>query len=313
MAGDVAAASAVLMADQIYGTAQTEWLKPNECVEFSFDPPSEQRALGPNEAAQVRVELRTKAGNESVPWTSDRIGVVGGAGTVSPRSVQSRPGSPVTLTYTASSQPRRGNGIELGTLSRAGIADGRWRIIERARYEGTFTQTFNVATGAQNTTTGNLVWTPEDGEQRSAPTFGDASSTFYRATGGDITVDIHGETTAIGGPGGCTYTSRKTFQVAELPAAARQYLVLEIAADGRYKLMLGMRDGFLLLDRETVCIVPGGRNVRQSDQDTSAAIQIGIQQGVLNAEQAVDGRFPQPIRRGVATTDGHWSFRRVTQ
>jgi hypothetical protein len=182
-----------------------------------------------------------------------------------------------------------------------------------ARYEGTFTQIFNVTGGAQSTTTGHLVWTPEAGEPRSAPTFGAVRSTFYRATGGDITVDIHGESVAIGGPGGCSYTSRKTFQVAELPAAAHQFLVLEVAADGRYKLMLGMRDGFLLLDRETVCRVPGGRDLRQTDVDNSAAIQIGIHEGTLNAEQAVAGRLAQPIRRGLGTTDGEWSFKPVTQ
>jgi hypothetical protein len=311
---DLSIAIAIWMATPIYKEAELQWRKLNECVELSFDPPSETRALGPNEAEQVRATLRTKdefraAVAEGILETN----TIEAIGTVAPRRAETRADAPVTLTYTASARPRRGNGLDVLAKSRAGVANGLWKITERTRFEGTFTQTFNVAAGAQNTTTGNLVWTPEQDSQRSVPTFGDVSSTFYRASSGEITVDIHGTSPAIGGPGGCTYTSRKTFQLAELPAAARQYLVLEIAADGRYRLMLGMRDGFLLLDRETVCRVPGGRDFRQTDQDNSAAIQIGIQHGVLNAEQAVVGRLAQPIRRGLGTTDGQWSFTRVTQ
>jgi hypothetical protein len=159
MAGDVAIAAVVLWAGEFYKAAEGEWRKSNECVEFSFDPQSETRSLGPNEAAQVRIELRTKEGREIVPWKSDSVGAINGAGTVSPRSLEAEPGAPATVTYTASSQPRRGHGIDLATASRAGIAEAKWLIAESDTYELRFDSTItsrNPDEAVQSIATGTI-------------------------------------------------------------------------------------------------------------------------------------------------------------
>jgi hypothetical protein len=143
-----------MWAGEFYKSAEAHWVQPNTCVEFSFDPPSGTRSLRPNQSAQVRVDLRTKAGELPVPWATSNIGVIGGAGTVSPRSAQASPGAPATLTYTASSQPRGGNGIDLATTSRAGVAAGQWRIRAEGppQWSGSITvvETFSSASSGQN-------------------------------------------------------------------------------------------------------------------------------------------------------------------
>src|SRR5262249_16838210 len=65
--GDMSIAIVISMASPIYLAALTEWVKPNECVDFAFDPATDTRALGPNESADVRTELRTKEGGVRVP------------------------------------------------------------------------------------------------------------------------------------------------------------------------------------------------------------------------------------------------------
>lgn len=130
MAGDVAIAAVVLWAGEFYLAAQREWTKLNECVELSFDPPSESRAVGPNESVPVRMELKIKAeGGSRVGGAKPLISVLN-SGSVSPTSIETRADAPVTLTYTASSQPRPGHGFKAETVSRAGHAGAEWRIGE---------------------------------------------------------------------------------------------------------------------------------------------------------------------------------------
>jgi hypothetical protein len=127
---DLSVAAVILWAGEFYKAAEQNWLQPNNCVEFAFDPPSDQRSIAPHESAQVRVELRTKTGALPVPWETSEVRAINGVGTVSPREVRS-PAGTATLTYTASSEPRRGHGIKLFTTSRAGTAEGPWQIAER--------------------------------------------------------------------------------------------------------------------------------------------------------------------------------------
>src|SRR6185503_21085776 len=138
MTADIAVASVILAAGVLYRAAELEWTKLNECVEFSFDPPTDTEQLGPNQARQVRVDFKSKEDGAAVPWMSDRIGAIRAIGTVEPRQVENADGAPVTLTYTASARPRRGHGIDVATESQAGVGNGLWRIVDR--YEGTFTQ-----------------------------------------------------------------------------------------------------------------------------------------------------------------------------
>jgi hypothetical protein len=135
---DVSVAAVILWAGEFYKTAEVNWNKDNECVEFEFAPPSDQTSLAPSESAAVRVELHTKAGALPVPWETSHVQTSGG-GTVLPRPARA-PAGTATLTYTASLQPRRGNGIQLATTSRAGNAVGQWRITDNeGRWSGTIT------------------------------------------------------------------------------------------------------------------------------------------------------------------------------
>ena len=91
--GDTGVAAVMVWAGEFYKQAQLNWQTLNKCVEFTFDPPSDTRALAPNEAAQVRVELRAKEAAENdariVPWMTDRINRLG-AGTVRRRTRKRR-------------------------------------------------------------------------------------------------------------------------------------------------------------------------------------------------------------------------------
>ena len=71
--GDLSVAAVILWAGEFYKAAEANWNKLNECVEFAFDPPSDQLSLAPNESAPVRVELHTKAGTLPVPWETSSI------------------------------------------------------------------------------------------------------------------------------------------------------------------------------------------------------------------------------------------------
>jgi hypothetical protein len=311
MTADIAVASVVLSAGTLYRNAEREWLNLNACVELSFDPPTDTVELGPNQAQQVRVELKAKEDGGSVPLKTDRISAIRSIGMVAPRNVQSDDGAPITLTYTASARPRAGHGIDLATESRAGLAGDRpWRIVDR--YEGTFTQvdktdgSMGVLSGTTTQTmTGRLVWTSEPAG-RHAPSYGDLPSAFYRPTQGEITVELSNtNTNAINGS--CETQGRETFALASLPPSVLQYLLLEIAQDGRYKLILAIPDyPQTTWEADSVCHV-GRRTVRQKNPAMLPAIMIGIQEGRLNADQAVVGEMP-PMQRGPLTTTGQWSF-----
>lgn len=321
MAADVAIANVVLMGGTMYATAELEWLKENACVEFTFDPPTDSRALAPNEAAQVRIGLRTKEGGSSLAWKTDSLGPLQGIGSVSPRKAEAQPGAPATITYTASSKPRRGHGIELASLSRAGLGSGKWRIIEPARFEGRFTQTDSVglASGLGKGTnvekvTGTLVWTPEEEKLPSLPTFGEVRSSFFRPSAGEFMIEFDYDFQGVGGSA-CKQYGRKTFSLAGLPKDVLRYLWLEIAENGRYKLSLGLPDRVWQvwkMDVESVCTFPGGRVVRDKLPVNQIAVQLGVQHGTLNTNQDVVGELAAPIRRGPRTITGNWSFARKT-
>jgi hypothetical protein len=147
--GELAFASAMWLASPVFTPqAQTQWTKPNACVEFSFDPPSGSVALGPNESKDVRVSIKTKGETQAAVKDARLMANAMGSGSsVSPRDV-ARAEESTTFTYTASAQPQPGHGINIGAASRAGYADGKWRIgsgdvrltIEHRRWDDVRTQ-----------------------------------------------------------------------------------------------------------------------------------------------------------------------------
>lgn len=314
---DVAVASVVLAAGTLYRQAELEWLKKNACVEFAFEPPSDERRVAPNQATQVRVGLRTKEGKAPVAFNTEHIGVLDGAGSVSPRRVQAQAGERPALTYTASSRPRRGHGIDIATLSRAGLAEGQWRILDLGRFEGSFTQTdsadvaagFGAGTDVQKVTA-KLVWTAEEAKAPLAPSFGDVRSSFFRPTSGEITVDLQYDFRDFAGSA-CKQQGRKSFPIAGLPENLLRFLWLEIAEDGRYKLSLGLPDRVWQvwsMEVEAVCTFPGGNVSRDRARVNQVAVQLGVHQGTLKDDQSIAGELKAPIRRGPRIITGNWSF-----
>ena len=315
--GDLAISIVIAMAGPVYTAAQVEWWKPNHCVEFSFDPPTGTRALGPNEAADVRTELRTKDGGARVAGAPFEANPLQAVGTVAPRKGETRVDAPLVLTYTATATPKKGNGFDVAAASRAGVAGGEWRITELMKFAGTFSQTethsmspgvyaINV-TGRQKVT-GRLVWTPEPNSRR-AGTFGDVPSQFYVATDGEITAAIENEGSSRAGS--CAQEGSKTFAVKDLPPGAHQYLVLEVAADGRYRMMLGMVSSFLQFEAAQKCTgrVPGA-NRNAKINVNSVGIVIGQQDGRIT-DEGVAGQTAQPIVFGVLSYTGEWQFKKM--
>ena len=313
---DIAVASVVLGAGTLYRQAESEWLKMNACVEFEFDPPTDERRVGPNQATQVRAGLRTKEGGAPVPFETDHIGVIDGAGSVSPRRARAQPGERSALTYTAAARPRRGHGVNIATLSRAGLAEGEWRILDLGKFEGSFTQTdtTDLASGLGGGTniqkvTGKVVWTPEE-KAPAAPSFGDVRSSFFRPTSGEITVDLQYDFRGLANSA-CKQQGRKSFPIAGLPENLLRFLWIEIAEDGRYKLSIGLPDRVWQvwsMQAEAVCTFPGGAVHRESVAINGIAVMLGVHQGTLKDDQTIAGELPAPIRHGPRVITGNWSF-----
>lgn len=119
---------------QSYFDAQTEWNKPNTCVEITFKPATKTHKLGPNESVPVKTELRTKKEQAVVPakFKEAKERPREGNGNVSPRQAESQPGAPATFTYKAPATRVRHSGFRVGAVSRAGVAEGEWEVAEGA-------------------------------------------------------------------------------------------------------------------------------------------------------------------------------------
>jgi len=315
---DLTIAIVIAMASPVYTQAQLEWWKPSRCAEFVFDPPTETRALGPNETVEVRTELRTKDGGVRVDGGAFQANSLAGVGALAPRQGNLRPDAPLFMTYTASATPKRGNGFDIAATSRAGLAGGEWRIAELVKFEGTFSQTeatsmspgvYAIGVNMRQKVTGRLVWTPETNASR-ARSFGEVASQFYVATEGEITASIDNDSRSRAGS--CAQEGSKTFAIKDLPPAARQYLVLEVAADGRYHMMLGMISMFLQFEATQRCSgrvapVPGGNSRINVN---SVGIVIGQQDGRVT-DEGVAGKTAQPIVYGPLSYTGEWHFKKI--
>jgi hypothetical protein len=327
---DISIAAAMWMASTIYTDAQSVWIRPNACVEIAFDPPTDSRFVGPNGSVDVRVVLRTKAEKEPIGDAPLQIQAIGAIGTVSPRQAVTDAGTPVTVTYTASADPRNGHGVDAAAAaSHAGPGFGLWHIRAAVPYEGTFTQTgttsitganvsepfassaqaYGVGVSRNEEITGRLVWTPEPSSTR-AGSFGDVGSVFYVPTAGEIRVHVHAEGRSIAGR--CTHEGTRTFAIDALPPDALRYVLLEIAADGRYKLWLGMISFYLQFEAEEKCEVRLGRNTSGTITINDAAIVLGLQEGALTGD-TIAGAPAAPIVFPPHQYTGSWEFKKQTE
>jgi hypothetical protein len=219
------------------------------------------------------------------------------------------------MTYTATAIPKKGNGFDIAATSRAGLAGGQWLIAELLKLEGTFSQTettsmspgvYGINVTGRQKVTGRLVWTPEQNSRRTG-TFGDVPSQFYVPTEGEITASIDSEGRSRAGT--CAQEGSKTFAIKDLAPGARQYLVLEVAADGRYRMMLGMVSMFLQFEATQKCSsrVPGGNTKVNVN---SVGIVIGQQDGHVT-DEGLAGQTAQPIVYGVHSYTGGWQFKKM--
>lgn len=120
---------------QEYFNAQTEWNKPNTCVEIIFTPATKTKKFEPNASTSVKTELRTKKEQAIVPAKFKEAKELPRErnGTVSPREAQSQADTPATFTYQAPATKVRRSGFWVGAVSRAGVAEalpGEWELAD---------------------------------------------------------------------------------------------------------------------------------------------------------------------------------------
>jgi len=127
--GDLATAIAILFASVTYVEAELGWLKPNQCVEFAFDPPSNTREVAPGEEVEVRIWLRSFLDQSAVGKATLEASGLNGA-QVSPRETRAPDDGVVTFKYTAPQERRSSRGFDVTALSRAGTATGEWRALD---------------------------------------------------------------------------------------------------------------------------------------------------------------------------------------
>ena len=116
--GDLSIAVAMWLGSTIYTEAQSVWMKPNACVEITFDPPTESRFLGPNGSADVRVVLRAKEEKAPIGEVELEVQPIRAIGTVSPKKRQADAGMPFTTTYTGSADPKDWHGVDASPSNR---------------------------------------------------------------------------------------------------------------------------------------------------------------------------------------------------
>jgi len=219
----------------------------------------------------------------------------------------------------ASSQAATNVPLSLGVvaLSNASAATRKSDLRAAVGFEGAFTQTrqgaaagerYGYGANADHEITGRLVWTLD---QRPAhpKTFADVDSQFYVPTDGEIKVDVKIQARSEGGT--CIRNGSKTFAIRDLPPAALQNLYLEVAADGRYKMRLGMISYFLQVEAVQRCTF----RVRSDTRGNAVPINdvgvvIGPQQGVMTGD-VIAGATQPAVVYGVHSYDGRWEFKRV--
>ncbi|HTL49871.1 MAG TPA: hypothetical protein VL219_04350 [Steroidobacteraceae bacterium] len=172
---------------------------------------------------------------------------------------------------------------------------------------------YGVGMNANYRITGRVLWAPKQDSPHDG-TFGDMSSTILVPKDGEIAVQAVSAGKSIAGS--CKVEGSKTFQIKGLPPEALQYLTLEIAADGRYRLMLGMISMYLQFQATQNCSihaapgfpmpVPGGG--KQAVVVNDAGIVIGRQEGQITNDGVV-GRTATPIVMGVHSFTGSWDFK----
>lgn len=172
---------------------------------------------------------------------------------------------------------------------------------------------YGVGMNANYRITGRLLWAPRQDSPHDG-TFGDVASTILVPRDGEIAVQAVSTGRSIAGS--CKVEGSRKFAIKDLPPGALQYLTLEIAADGRYRLMLGMISMYLQFQATQDCSiraapgfpmpVPGGG--KQAVVVNDAGIVIGRQEGQLT-DEGVIGRTAAPIVMGVHSFTGSWDFR----
>jgi hypothetical protein len=108
--------------------------RPNVCAQLEFDPSSEERAMGPDETLEVRVNLKTREGQQPIPageWDAMPVG----GGRVAENHGEVHEDATFVVKYTARSDPKDGDGVNVSAVSPAGYAQDTWKIRVGGDYE----------------------------------------------------------------------------------------------------------------------------------------------------------------------------------
>lgn len=122
---------AMTLSSQSYLVAETEWSKPNTCVEIKFEPGTLTQAFVEGRRYEVVAELRTKEGSQAVSARTDDVLElqVTNNGSVTPKKVEWAAEGSAKFEYRAPSAPKRASGFRVARVrSRAGMADAEWLL-----------------------------------------------------------------------------------------------------------------------------------------------------------------------------------------
>ena len=186
------------------------------------------------------------------------------------------------------------------------------------RIRGAFTQLDSATMAASelgggtltDKVTGEVEFERYEGDPPEKSAFADGKSSWFRAVGGTITVEIDRVFAGLAGSA-CRTHGSKAFSLADLPPRLLRYMWLELAEDGRYSLSLDLPDRVWRvwnMDVESVCTFPMGRVARERIRVNEVAVTFGVQKGTLNAEDPTEGRLATPIRRGPRSIEARWSL-----
>lgn len=154
--------------------------------------------------------------------------------------------------------------------------------------------------------TGDLEWKLEEPPGGGPPPPG--APLVYKPKAGQVSVEI--SFTSPGIASVCKGLGRRTFPVASLSPNALRFMKLEIREDGHYEVTLVIPDNpdpFPKWSFDSECVFPNVTDKRSVDVKMLSVI-LGRQSGTIDSERGIAGELKNPIRRGLRTITGNWSF-----
>ena len=150
---------------------------------------------------------------------------------------------------------------------------------------------------------GDLLWKMEEpgAVEPGAPL-------MFKPESGEITVELGFNSPGIASH--CEGLGRRTFSVSKMAPGALRFMKLELQEDGHYEVTLVIPDNpdpFPTWQLDGKCVFPNVTAAAPSSVKFVSMV-LGRQQGTFQPGEAIAGEVNPPIKRGLRTTTGSWSF-----